>query len=200
MNYKNIESLLLSAKNGDIPSIEKLTQEFTPLIKSLCSKAHLTNYTKEDLENECYLTLLKSIQKYNPSKHRFVAYATNAIKNNLNYLIRKNLIHKEITSQDCLTSTGSLEHLNLSSRNTIDEELLHSHTKKSILEAIETLNYEEKELFIYVLLKKNTLKSYSKLKNISYSSTSKIKSKILKKITNYIEDYYFFLYVLQQYY
>ena len=200
MDYKYIESLLLSAKNGNIFSVEKLTEEFTPLIKSLCNKTYLTNYTKEDLQEECYLTLLKCIKTYKPESHRFVAYATNAIKNNLNYLIRKNLIHRELTSQDCLTSTGALEHLNLSSRDKIDEELLHSHTKKSILEAIETLSYEEKELFIYVLLKRNTLKSYSQLKNISYSSTSKIKSKVLKKITNYIEDYYFFLYVLQQYY
>lgn len=188
MDYRHIESLLLSAKNEDISSIEKLIEKFTPLIKSLCNKTYLTNYTKEDLQEECYLTLLKCIRTYNPESHRFVAYATNAIKNNLNYLIRKNLIHKEITSQDCLTSTGSLDDLNLSSKNKIDEELLHSHTKKSILEAIETLSYEEKELFIYVLLKKNTLKSYSELKNISYSRTSKIKSKVLKTIQNYIED------------
>lgn len=188
MDYKYIESLLLSAKNGDIPSIEKLTEEFTLLIKSLCNKTYLTNYTKEDLQEECYLTLFKCIKTYNPESHRFVAYATNAIKNNLNYLIRKNLIHKEITSQDCLTSTGSLDDLNLSSRNNIDEELLHSHTKKVILEAIKILSDEEKELFIYVMLKKNTLKSYSELKNISYSSTSKIKAKVLKTIANYIED------------
>lgn len=187
MDYKYIESLLLSAKNGDTYSIEKLTEEFTPLIKSLCNKTYLTNYTKEDLQEECYLTLLKCIKTYNPESHRFVAYATNAIKNNLNYLIRKNLKHKEITSQDCLTSTGSLDDLNLSSRNKIDEELLHSHTKKVILEAIKILSDEEKELFIYVILRRNTLKSYSELKNISYSSTSKIKSKVLKKITKYIE-------------
>ena len=188
MNYKHIESLLLSAKYGDIFSVEKLTEEFTPLIKSLCNKTYLSNYSKEDLQEECYLTLLKCIKTYNPESHRFVAYATNAIKNNLNYLIRKNLKHKEITSQDCLTSNGYLEDLNLSSKDKIDEELLHSHTKKSILEAIKTLSYEEKELFIYVLLKKNTLKSYSELKNISYSSTSKIKAKVLRKIAEYIED------------
>ena len=187
MDYNHIESLLLSAKNGDVSSIETLTEEFTPLIKSLCNKTYLSSYTKEDLQEECYLTLLKCIKTYNPESHRFVAYATNAIKNNLNYLIRKNLKHKEITSQDCLTSTGSLDDLNLSSRNKIDEELLHSHTKKVILEAIKILSDEEKELFIYVILRRNTLKSYSELKNISYSSTSKIKSKVLKKITKYIE-------------
>lgn len=188
MDYRHIESLLLSAKNEDISSIEKLIEEFTPLIKSLCNKTYLTNYTKEDLQEECYLTLLKCIKTYNSESHRFLAYATNAIKNNLNYLIRKNLIHKELTIQDCLTSTGSLDGLNLSSKDTIDEELQHSHTKKIILEAIENLTAEEKELFIYVVLRRNTLKSYSQLKNISYSSTSKVKSKVLKKITNYIED------------
>lgn len=188
MDYKHIEYLLLSAKDENRQSTEKLTQEFTPLIKSLCNKTYLSNYTKEDLQEECYLTLLKCIKTYNPESHRFVAYATNAIKNNLNYLIRKNLIHKELTSQDCLTLTGSLDELNLSSKDKIDEELLHSYTKKSILEAIEILTDEEKELFIYVLLKKNTLKSYSKLKNIPYSKTSKIKSKVLNTIANYIEN------------
>ena len=73
MDYKYIESLLLSAKNGDIFSVEKLTEEFTPLIKSLYNKTYLTNYTKEDLQEECYLTLLKCIKTYKPESHRFVA-------------------------------------------------------------------------------------------------------------------------------
>ena len=187
MDYNYIEFLILSAKTGDSLSVEKLTEEFTPLIKSLCNKTYLNNYTKEDLQEECYLTLLKCIKTYNPESHRFVAYATNAIKNNLNYLIRKNLKHKEITSQDCLTSNGYLEDLNLSSKDKIDEEILHKHTKKIILEAIKILSNEEKELFIYVILKRNTLKAYSELKNISYSSTSKIKAKVLRTIANYIE-------------
>ncbi len=187
MDYKYIESLLLSAKNGDIFSTEKLTEEFTPLIKSLCSKTHLSNHTKEDLENECYLSLITAIKKYNPESHRFVAYATNAIKNNLNYLIRKNLIHREITSQDSLTSTGSLEDLNLTTDEKIDEALISSHIKKTILKAVTTLNDDQKELFIYVQLRKNSLKSYAALKNISCSTASKRKVQIMKFLSDYLK-------------
>ena len=187
MDYNYIESLLLSAKSGTNSSIEKLAKEFTPLIKSLSNKVYLSNYTKEDLEEECYVTLLKCIKSYNPESHRFVAYATNAIKNNLNYLIRKNLIHREITSQDSLTPTGSLDYINLSTNENIDDSILNSHTKRIILDAVQALTYEEKELFIYVQVRKNTLKSYAALKGMSCSTASKRKFAILKKISEYIE-------------
>ncbi len=42
-----------------------------------------------DLQHECYQSLFKCLSLYNLDKHRFVAYATNAIKNNMNDLIKR---------------------------------------------------------------------------------------------------------------
>lgn len=187
MDYKYIEKLVLSAKDGDEVSKEKLIEEFNPLIKSLSHKTHLSNYTTEDLINECYISLFKCIKLYNPENHRFVAYATNAIKNNLNYLIRRNLVHREITSQDTLTSTGTLDHLNLPTNENIDDSILYTCTKNSIFEKLKTLTNEEKEFLIYTRIRKNTLKSYAELNGISIGSASKIKTRMLKEISEKIK-------------
>ncbi|SFU83232.1 RNA polymerase sigma factor, sigma-70 family [Clostridium sp. DSM 8431] len=188
MNYKYIESLVLSAKDGDEVSKEKLVEEFSPLIKALSHKTHLSTYTTEDLINECYISLFKCIKLYNPKNHRFVAYATNAIKNNLNYLIRRNLMHREITSQDALTSTGSLDHLNLATNENIEDSILYSCTKKFIFDNIQSLTNEEKEFLIHVQIRKRTLKSYAELKGISTSKAHKTKVCILKKISELLES------------
>lgn len=89
MDYKHIESLIISTKAGDTLSLENPTEEFTPLIKNICRKTHLPGYIQEDPEQECIISLMHCIEKYTPSHHKFVAYATNGIKNNLNYLIKK---------------------------------------------------------------------------------------------------------------
>ena len=185
MNYNYIESLLLYAKNGDSSSLEKLIEEFTPLIKKLSRKTFIPGYTSEDLQQECIISLLKSIEKYNPVTHRFVAYATNSIRNNLNYLIRSTLSHKNLNGPDALTFTGSLEDLNLTSKDSADYHLLNTQEKALYWQAIKQLTPEEQELFAYVNLKNHTLKSYAELKNISYSLASKRKQQIMKTLINF---------------
>ena len=80
MDYKTIEKLALESKKGNKKSKEKLIEEFKPFILNLSAKTHIDGYNIYDLQNECYAILLKCVNKYNPEKHRFVAYGTNAIK------------------------------------------------------------------------------------------------------------------------
>lgn len=188
MDYEKIENLVVRAKSFDKEATLDLITEFTPLMKSLSRKTHISNYAYEDINQECVISLLKCIKKYNLETHRFVAYATNGIKNNLNYLIRKNLVHREITSQDSLTPTGSLEDLNIGVAEEIDLNLIDEHNKKLIKKAVvNCLNDEQKELFIYIRLKKNTVKEYAKLKNISYTTAAKRKNIVLKILSEFMK-------------
>ena len=79
MNFNYIESLVAKAKNGDISSKEIIFKEFRPMILNISKRTF------------GYATLLKCIKIYDLDKKRFVAYATMAIKNNINYLIKKDL-------------------------------------------------------------------------------------------------------------
>jgi len=188
MDYEKIENLVVRAKSFDKEATLDLITEFTPLMRSLSRKTHISNYAYEDINQECVISLLKCIEKYNLETHKFVAYATNGIKNNLNYLIRKNLVHREITSQDSLTPTGSLEDLNIGVAEEIDLNLIDEYNKKLIKKAVvNCLNDEQKELFIYIKLKKNTVKEYAKLKNISYTTAAKRKNIVLKILSEFMK-------------
>lgn len=87
MNYPHIENLVLKAKDGDTPAKEALAFEFATLIQNLSRKTFVNSYEAFYIKNECYRTLYKRVNLYNADSHRFVAYATNAIKNTVNHLI-----------------------------------------------------------------------------------------------------------------
>ena len=81
--------MVTNCKNGNILSKEKLVEEFSPLIFNISKKTFIDRYEISDIQNECFQTLFKCVSLYNLEKHRFVAYATNAIKNNINDLIKR---------------------------------------------------------------------------------------------------------------
>lgn len=188
MDYGYIEYLIISTKEGNRISLEKLIDEFTPLIKKLSRTTFISNFTREDIEQECYLSLLKCIEKYNPKMHRFVGYATIGIKNNLNYLIRKNLNYKALNGEEALTSTGFIEDYNIAYGEAADAHIMLETKKKIFFEAMDTLTKEEKELLVYVNFKKNSLKSYAAMKRISYSSAYKKKIKIKEALKKCIRE------------
>lgn len=89
MDYKYIETLVKLAKEKDIEAQEILVEEFKPIIYGLTKKVFAPGYEREDLISESYRILFNCIAKYDTSKHRFVAYSINAIKNNFKYILRK---------------------------------------------------------------------------------------------------------------
>jgi len=54
---------------------------------NISKKTFIDGYEIHDIQNQCYETLFKCVSFYNLEKHRFVAYASNSIRNNINDLI-----------------------------------------------------------------------------------------------------------------
>lgn len=89
MDFNYIEALVTKCKNNDETAKENLAEEFRPLICSISKRTFVDGYNILDIQQECYISLFKSVSMYNLEKHRFVAYATNAIKNNISDLIKR---------------------------------------------------------------------------------------------------------------
>jgi DNA-directed RNA polymerase specialized sigma subunit len=89
MDFNEIEDLVADAKSQNQQSKERLVEEFKPFIINLSNKTFISGYDTKDIQNECYRILFKCVSVYKLEKHRFVAYATNGIKNSINDLIRK---------------------------------------------------------------------------------------------------------------
>ncbi|NFT91074.1 sigma-70 family RNA polymerase sigma factor [Clostridium botulinum] len=188
MDFKYVEMLAKKSKNGDNLSKEKLIEEFKPFIKNLSRKTFIHGYDKDDIENECYKNLFKCLNSYNLEKHRFVAYATNGIKNNLNDLIRKTKNRDNSEGSSALTLTDNLEHT-LSNNENLEEMLCNQCDLKILKAAIKNLTEEEQDLIDFIFFKNNTIRFYSHLKDMCYSTAAKRKMDVVKKIGRIISDF-----------
>ncbi|MBY6836769.1 sigma-70 family RNA polymerase sigma factor [Clostridium botulinum] len=189
MDLKYVEMLAKKSKNGDNLSKEKLIEEFRPFIKNLSRKTFIHGYDKDDIENECYKNLFKCLNSYNLEKHRFVAYATIGIKNNLNDLIRKTKNRNNAEGASALTLTDNLEHTLPSNYENLEEVLCNQCDFKMLKVAIKNLTEEEQELIDFIFFKNNTIKLYSTLKDMCYSTAAKRKIVALKKIGRIIDSF-----------
>jgi RNA polymerase sigma factor (sigma-70 family) len=187
MDFKEIESLVASAKDHNESSKEKLAQEFKPFIMNLSNRTFINGYDKQDIQNECYKILFRCISLYDLNKHRFVAYATNGIKNSINDLIKKSKNRSYAEGHEALTLSDNLEHT-LPSNDLSLEELLCSKAEfESLRQAFNNLTQDEQELITFVYLKNNTLTNYAYWKNMCYSTANRKKKLILNKMKCNIE-------------
>jgi len=188
VDYEYVENLVNTSKSGSKKAKEDLIIEFTPLINSISRRTFIYGYERSDLRNECFITLLYCISKYKSDAHRFVAYATIAIKNNINSLIKKTIKQNGLNSHFPLSfGDNSLEFLP-SNEHALDENLCLLDDYNELSYALNNnLSEEEKQLVSFLFFNKNTLTNYAYSKNISYVAAFKRKKKVLKKLRNYTQ-------------
>ena len=182
MNYDTIENLVTQAKLGDEKAKESLVKEFTPFIINLSKKSFISSYEPADVKNECYKTLFKCVSLYNPDKHRFVAYATNAIKNSVNHLIRVSVRRSGSEGPGAFNLNGKLGNTLFTQIDDLDDLLFTGINKAKLHSLVGNLTLLERELINYIYFKGCSLKKYSELKGIPYTTAVSRKTSILKKL------------------
>lgn len=188
MDYNKIENLVTQAKAGDIKAKEELTTEFTPFILNLSKKSFINSYEFEDIKNECYGTLFKCVKLYDCNKHRFVAYATNAIKNSVNNLIRVSVRREKTEGPGAFILDGNLENVLTSDLADVEDYICDMLYSSKLKGAIKKLSPSERELLQCVFFKKYTLMKYAKLKGIPYSTVVNRKNILLNKLRKMLNE------------
>lgn len=182
MDFNKIEGLVTSAKLGDDEAKELLSEEFTPYISNLSKRSFINSYESDDIKNECYRILFKCVRQYNPDRQRFVAYATNAIKNSINHLIRTSVRRGSSEGLRALILDGKPDILPSMNIDTMDDLIISNLNKSCLRAAIKKLPSSEQELIDYVYFKSHTLASYSEFKRIPYPTAYGRKVTILNKL------------------
>jgi transcriptional regulator with XRE-family HTH domain len=77
MNFEYIEELVTKCKNDDKISKEKLAIEFRPFILNLSRKTFIDRYEMQDIQNQCYESLFKSVRLYNLETPTHISYILN---------------------------------------------------------------------------------------------------------------------------
>ena len=182
LDYNEIESLVKLAKANDKNEKEELMVQFTPLILNLSKKSFVNSYEFADIKNECYHTLFKCLSLYNPDKHRFVAYATNSIKNSVKVLIRNSIRRNRSEGPETFVLDGKLENTISCNLEDFDVIMLNKVYRNRLSAALQLLSSTESDLVKYVYFEKHSLKNYSKYKKISYALVINRKNEILYKL------------------
>ena len=182
MDYKYIESLVKLAKEKDTEAQELLVEEFRPIIYGLRKKISASGYEREDLISESYRILFNCIDKYDLSKHRFVAYSINAIKNNFKYILRKSTRrgdHEGLISKDI---AGDLESIIAHEEGTYEKKESDIIDDQILKHIFKDLAKDELELINLIVFEDYTVREYAALKKINYSMAVKKKKLALDKI------------------
>lgn len=190
MDFNYIESLVIKCKNNDETAKEKLAAEFKPLIYNISKRTFIDGYNMYDIQQECFESLFKSVSMYNIKKHRFVAYATNAIKNNIKDLIKRIKSRSSTEGNEALSLHDNFENYLPSEEISTEVSLCEMCDYEDLRLALDNLTREEKEFIDFVFFKNYTVLDYSHLKNMCYSTAILKKNTILKKILNNIFHYY----------
>ncbi|GEP65955.1 hypothetical protein CBE01nite_37230 [Clostridium beijerinckii] len=186
MDFNYIEDLVTKCKNNDELAKEQLVNEFKPLILNISKKTFIDGYDIYDIQHECYKYLFKCVSMYNLDKHRFVAYATNAIKNNINDLIRKIKNRSSTEGNAALRLYDDFEKDIPSQEVPLEDLLCDRCDYDELRSALNNLTKDEMELIDFLFFKNNTVKNYAYLKDMCYSTAILRKKVTLKKISNYI--------------
>ncbi|GEP63794.1 hypothetical protein CBE01nite_15620 [Clostridium beijerinckii] len=190
MDFNYIESLVIKCKNNDETAKEKLAAEFKPLIYNISKRTFIDGYNMYDIQQECFESLFKSVSMYNIKKHRFVAYATNSIKNNIKDLIKRIKSRSSTEGNEALSLHYNFENDLPSEEISTEVSLCEMCDYEDLRLALDDLTREEKEFIDFVFFKNYTVLDYSYLKNICYSTAILKKNTILKKILNNMSHYY----------
>ena len=182
MDFNEIESLVKLAKANDRNAKEELMMKFTPMILNLSKRSFVNSYEFSDIKNECYHTLFKCVSLYNLDKHRFVAYATNSIKNSVNLLIRTSIRRNGSEGPEAFILDGKLENTICSGLEDFDSLMLNKVYRNRLNAALQILSSSEEELVKYVYFEKHSLKKYSHFTGVPYPIVINTKNEILYKL------------------
>lgn len=187
MNYKKLETLVLMAKEDNKEAKEEIIAFFRPLILKTCKNTFIPGYDFNDLESECCTILLKAIKLYNPSKQAFAGYAKRAIITNLYYIGRQSKLNEKTNPHVNLTFDGNLEALNLEASDDPQKEIMDKVQKRELIQALQSLNKNERDLILNVFIKNIPLTVYAKNNNLKYAKAYSIKLKSLAKLRNFLK-------------
>ncbi|MDU1116758.1 MAG: sigma-70 family RNA polymerase sigma factor [Clostridium butyricum] len=189
MNYDYIENLVKKSKDGDEYSKEKLIEEFKPFIINLSKRTFIPGYDFDDFRNECYRILFRCILLYKIESHRFVAYATNGIKNSINDLIRTSIKNSNIHGSGTTVYDNYIEETYKNDEPKIEEVLCSKYDSDCLKYAMSQLTEEELHLVDHLFYQNKTLKSFADKNKICYSYAVRKKRQVLDKLFMYVNIY-----------
>ncbi len=184
-----MEELIRKAKNNDAAAKEEIIKMYYPLIIKESKRVFLKNRSFEDLIQIGIMYLLKAINLFDLSRpvSSFSSYALWSIKNGYISLIRSEAKYNDEMSLNLPVYNApdfDVADTLVDESIDIEEEVTNSIIYTEITSALNSLDYEERDIinFLYIDNESPNLSKYSKLRNKDYYYCSCLKKRALQKL------------------
>lgn len=185
----DIDILVERAKDGDKEALEKVVENFKPFVIKTAVGIYIIGYDMEDLIQEGCISIINAVRLYNKNKcSNFVAYVTNAVKNNFYYAIRKAAKRNCDCSLDAEVSEG-VEFIECFTDDfDVEADYVHKEDLKRLEMALEKLSKDECELLLSIYNGGNgAMKRKAEELGENYSALAKRKRAIINKLINMLK-------------
>lgn len=183
LSYKEIEDLVGDSKKGNKLSTMELVKHFEPFIFNAVKNVNINGYDTNDLIQVGYSALIVAINKYSVNSNTFCSYAYRAIKNAINYTIRSNVKHNNLSLNNTIDEEKTMTIIdNIQDETTLEDTYLNKLTNKQLSKVLSNLNYEDKELIKEIYFNKTSVRKYAKKHQISYQKALRRKNRILMEL------------------
>ena len=170
MDFKNINKLIVLAKNGNKQALIELFDNYLPFINNFLKTVANDSYEFEDLKQECYLTLIKCLEKYDDTTYPFTSYYIKSCKNNVYSFIKTN-------RNICIDHYDFVE-----DSVDLDSVVVHKLNLDKLKLALAYLKPEERRIIIDYFYNNLSLIEMSAKYNLKYITLVKRKNKVLQKL------------------
>ncbi|MBN3407959.1 RNA polymerase subunit sigma [Clostridium botulinum] len=175
-----MHKLIKKYREGDNRALQKIIDNFIPLILKEASKYKIKCYDYEDLVQHGYLSVIKAANMYKGEDKNFKFYCIKAIKQNYKALLKGEIKHHREIPED--KDIYSYEF-------TVEDEILAYEKIKEVYKALDVLTNEERNIIECFYFKDKTIKSIAEQNNKSYNNIRYQKDKIIKKLQNSLEKH-----------
>lgn len=192
MKHSEIETCVISVRNGNRKEMLKIFEQYKLFIYKTAGQFSVKDFGFEDMVQIGYMALLKAVDKYKTGSNTFSTYAYTSITNSMKQTARNNAKFCRQLSLNALvdvSGSSQKEFLDLvSDEQDIEEEMLKSERIIDVRRAILTLKPDEVELISSLYYQESSLKTYAQNNGLSYLQASRKKNKIFEKLNKYIKQ------------
>ena len=183
LSYKEIETLVGDSKKGNKLSTMELVKHFEPFIFNAVKNVNISGYDTNDLIQVGYSALIVAINRYKVNSNTFCSYAYRAIKNAINYTIRSNVKHNNLSLNNTIDEEETMSILdNIQDKANLEDTYLTKLTNNQLSKVLSNLTYEDKELIKEIYFNKTSVRKYAKKHQISYQKALRRKNRILMEL------------------
>lgn len=175
--------LLCEYKRGNNKVLEKIIENFTPLILKEAAGYKIKCYDYEDLVQHGYLSVIKACNMYSGNGEDFIPYCIKAIKNNYKALLKGEIKHhREIPDEYILNKAEDYMF-------TLEDEVIAYEKVKELYDVLDKLSSNERYIIGSFYIENKAMGEIASTTSKSYNEVRYAKDKAIKKLQKILKKH-----------